>query len=355
MQCVQQPASVQVVIPARNEQDCIGRCLESLVSQKEITFQITVVDDGSTDRTRAIAESFPGVRVMSASEPPPGVMGKCNALMTGTRGATAEWLLLTDADTFHYPGSLATAVREAKEHGAQLLSYSPEQETGSLAELALLPVIFAELARTYSPQRVNDPADPTAAVNGQYLLVYRRDYEELGGHGAVAGKVLEDVGLALIFKRSGRKLWFRQGRGLVRTRMYRDFRSMREGWTKNLALLFPRPLHLAFTRTAEFVALPLALAVASALFLESRPALATEVFCLGVLCYAFFLARIRKAHFPWQANLMAFLGLPLFVYLLWRSWFHSKVRHTVVWKGRTYTQSEPSAPLSSSIRKGSIS
>jgi hypothetical protein len=355
MQCVQQPASVQIVIPARNEQDCIGRCLESLASQQGIGLQITVVDDGSSDRTRAIAESFAGVRVIPAGEPAPGVTGKCNALVSGTRGATSEWLLLTDADTFHYPGSLAAAVREANEHDAQLLSYSPEQETGSLAELALLPVIFAELARTYPPQQVNDPTDPTAAVNGQYLLVRRQDYEELGGHAAVAGKVLEDVELAVLFKRAGKKLWFRQGQGLVRTRMYRDFRSMREGWTKNLALLFPHPIQLALTRTREFVTLPLALLIAGDLFLEPRRALAWAFLGVGVLYYALFLDRIRRAHFPWQANLVAFLGLPLFVYLLCRSWFHTKVRHTVVWKGRTYTQSAPQAPLSSSIGKGSLS
>jgi glycosyltransferase involved in cell wall biosynthesis len=355
MQLVQHPADVQVVIPARNEEDCIGRCLESLVSQQGIAFQITVVDDGSTDRTRAIAESFARVRVIAAGEPAPGVMGKCNALMTGTRGATAEWLLLTDADTFHYPGSMAAAVHEANEHGADLLSYSPEQETGSLAELALLPVIFAELAHTYPPKLVNDPDSPVAAVNGQYILVRRNVYEELGGHAAVAGKVLEDVELALLFKRARKKIWFRQGTGLVRTRMYRDFRSMREGWTKNLALLFPRPIQLALIRAREFVTLPLALFIAAVLFLEPRPALAWAFVGIGALYYALFLMRARKAHFPWPANLMAFLGLPLFVYLLCRSWFHAKVRHTVVWKGRTYTQSAPPAPLSSSIRKGSLS
>src|SRR6185312_8638632 len=105
--------TVQVIIPARNEEDCLGRCLASLVSQEGIDFSITVVDDGSTDRTRAIAQSFPGVRVLSATEPFPGVSGKCNALVAGVQGATAPWLLFTDADTFHYPGSLAAAVAEA--------------------------------------------------------------------------------------------------------------------------------------------------------------------------------------------------------------------------------------------------
>src|SRR2546421_8844568 len=64
---------VQVIVPARNEQECIGRCLQSLVSQQGIDFQITVVDDCSTDRTRAIAESFAGVRVIGSCEPTQGV------------------------------------------------------------------------------------------------------------------------------------------------------------------------------------------------------------------------------------------------------------------------------------------
>src|ERR1044071_1919396 len=105
--------TVQVIIPARNEEDCIGRCLDSLVRQTGISYQITVVDDGSTDRTRAIAESFPEVRVISAGEPQHGLSGKCNALVRGVEGASAEWLLFTDADTFHYPGSLAAAVKRA--------------------------------------------------------------------------------------------------------------------------------------------------------------------------------------------------------------------------------------------------
>src|SRR5438445_13725989 len=107
--------TVDVIIPARNEEDCLGRCLQSLVAQKGISFQITVVDDGSTDRTRAIAESFPGVRVLSAGELRLGMTGKVNALVIGAAGSSAEWLLFTDADTFHCPGSLVGSLRGAED------------------------------------------------------------------------------------------------------------------------------------------------------------------------------------------------------------------------------------------------
>ncbi|MGB8131622.1 MAG: glycosyltransferase family 2 protein [Candidatus Angelobacter sp.] len=347
--------TVDVIIPARNEEDCIGRCLQSLVVQQGISFQITVVDDGSTDRTRAIAESFPGVRVLSAGELKPGMIGKCNALITGAAGSTAKWLLFTDADTFHYPGSLAASVREAEERNIDLLSYSPEQESVTWWELAVMPVVFAELVRVYPPERVNDPADPTVAANGQYILVRRQVYEAIGGHQSVAGKLLDDVELARIFKASDHKIWFRFGKGIVRTRMYRSFRAMWEGWTKNLTLLFRRPLRLAILRGLEFMAITTALAAGLALLAlgDRRNSFFPLVF--GALAYANFISRLQQAHFPWKANLMAFIGLPFFVSLLVRSHIHSSVRGELTWKGRTYSQSAPGAAADSSIRKGDLS
>ena len=343
--------TVQVIIPARNEEDCIGRCLESLARQKGIDYEIRVVNDGSIDRTRAIAESFPNVQVLDAQELLAGMSGKCNALITGTAGATAEWLLFTDADTFHYPGSLAAAVQEAAKRGVDLLSYSPEQETGSWYERILMPVVYAELTRTYPTEKVNDLQSPIVAANGQYILVRRRIYEKLGGHQAVAGKLLEDVELAKLFKVSNHKILFRFGGGLVRTRMYRSFAAMWEGWTKNLALLFRHPLRLATLRVLEFAwicSLP-----AAWLVLESggNYPFATAGFCLGLIFYVLFLVRIRRAHFAASANLLSFLGLPLFSLLLVRSWLHSRVRGEVRWKGRTYPKTAPERTPDSSTRE----
>ena len=344
--------TVDVIIPARNEEDCLGRCLESLIAQEGISFQITVVDDGSTDRTRAVAESFPGVRVLSAPELTPGMMGKSNALIAGAAGSQAKWLLFTDADTFHYPGSLAVSVCEAEDRHVDLLSYSPEQQAVTWWELAVMPVVFAELARTYPTEKVNDPSDPTVAANGQYVLARRKVYEALGGHAAVATKLLEDLELARLFKASNHKIWFRFGGGIVRTRMYRSFRALWEGWTKNLALLFLRPLALAAMRAFEFLAI--AGSITAGLLLialgDLRSAFIPLIF--GVLAYLNFLSRIQEAHFPGKANLMAFIGLPIFVSLLVRSHIHSNVRGELTWKGRTYSQSAPKASGTSSIRKG---
>src|SRR6266567_6670515 len=244
---------VSLIVPARNEEACLGACLGSLVAQTGITFEIIVVDDDSTDRTAEIARSFPGIHVISAGPLPDNWTGKNNAMSAGPKAAKGKWLLFTDADTVHQPGSLARAVAEAEQHGAALLSYSPAQEVRGFWEKAVMPVIFAELAATYPPKKVNDPASPIAAANGQYLLISREAYDAVGGHTKIASELLEDVAMARLVKRSGRKIFFRYGGDAVRTRMYRSFAQMKEGWTKNLALLFPKPRTLAVLRMAEFL------------------------------------------------------------------------------------------------------
>src|ERR1700691_4019473 len=309
--------AVSVIVPARNEEACLDACLQSLAAQGGITLEIIVVDDHSPDRTRDVALSFSNrqVRLIEAGPLPPGWTGKNNAVIAGSRTARGEWLLFTDADTIHLPGSLARSLEEAKRHGASLLSYSPEQIVKSFWEKAVMPVIFAELAASYRPSQVSDPNSPVAAANGQYILITREAYDAVGGHAAIAGNLLEDVALARAVKRSGRKIFFRHGADAVRTRMYRSFAKLREGWTKNLALLFPSPIRLATLRALEFVLIvaSFAIAVASSLRGHPRPAILTGILCL--ILYLSFLARIRRAHFSWDANILALLGLPLFAYL----------------------------------------
>jgi glycosyltransferase involved in cell wall biosynthesis len=243
--------TVSVIVPARNEEACLATCLESLVSQEGISKEILVVDDHSTDRTRQTAQSFPGVRVIEAGPLPTGWSGKNNALTAGAQQARGQWLLFTDADTVHKPGSLARAVAEAEAHSADLLSYSPEQEVHGFWERAVMPVIFAELARKYPPSKISDGSSGLAAANGQYLLISRAAYDAVGGHRAVASSLLEDVALARAVREASGAIRFRYGGEAVRTRMYRGFRQLREGWTKNLRLLFPEVVPLAILRTAD--------------------------------------------------------------------------------------------------------
>jgi GT2 family glycosyltransferase len=327
---------VSVIVPARNEEASLPTCLDSLVSQGGVIFEVIVVDDASADRTRQIAESFPGVHVVDAPPLPPGWTGKNNALATGAKTARGQWLLFTDADTVHRPGSLARSLAEAEQHGAALLSYSPEQEVHGFWENAVMPVIFAELACTYRPSQVCNPASRAAAANGQYLLITRQAYDAVGGHSAVATSLLEDVALAKAVKQSGRRIFFRFGGDALRTRMYRNFSQLREGWTKNLVLLFPSPARLAALRLTEFLLILGSSAVAVVAISRGsyRPGALAAI--LAVIVITTFVKRIRKAHFSWISNALALFGLPIFSYLLLRSRSAHK-QGTVQWKGRTYT------------------
>jgi glycosyltransferase involved in cell wall biosynthesis len=334
---------VSVIVPARNEEAALGSCLQSLLAQTGLGFEIIVVDDNSTDRTLELAKGFPGVKVIAASPLPSGWTGKNNALVCGAQQARGQWLLFTDADTVHLPGSLQRALDEAKQHGAALLSYSPEQDVRGFWEKAIMPVIFAELARTYSPSRVSDPNSAAAAANGQYLLISRQAYDAVGGHAAVAGSLLEDVALAQAVKRSGHKIYFRYGGDAVRTRMYRSFAQLREGWTKNLALLFPQPLQLAFLRMGEFSWIAGGSIFAVTAAAKRRLDLVALATLGAVVPYSLFRKRIHKAHFSSLSNLLAILGLPLFSYLLWRSQLSHK-QGRVLWKGRVYDGSDSREP-----------
>ncbi|MFZ0135990.1 MAG: glycosyltransferase family 2 protein [Candidatus Sulfotelmatobacter sp.] len=330
--------SVSVIVPARNEEVCLGACLQSLIEQSGVPLEIIVVDDHSTDCTREIALSFSNqhVRVIEAGPLPSGWTGKNNAVTAGSKAATSEWLLFTDADTIHRPGSLARSLEEAQRHGASLLSYSPEQIVKTFCEKAIMPVVFAELAANYRPSQVSDPNSPAAAANGQYILITREAYDAVGGHAAVAGNLLEDVALARAVKRSGRQIIFRYAADAVQTRMYRSFAQLREGWTKNLALLFLAPARLAALRTVEFVLIAASAVIAVFAAVRGRWQPAAAAGTLAVIMCGLFLKRIRRAHFAWDANLLALFGLPFFSYFLLRS----KAAHatgTVAWKGRQYS------------------
>jgi len=342
---------VSVIVPVRNEEASLAICLESLVAQTGIAFEIIVVDDHSTDRTREIADSFANahphlVHVIEAGPLPAGWTGKNNAIVNGVREARGEWLLFTDADTVHRPHSLMWAFAEAKRNEADLLSYSPGQIAVTFWEKAVLPVVFAELAREYPPSKVSDPGSPVAAANGQYILIQRKAYEAVGGHAAIADEILEDVALARAVKRAGFEIRFRYADDAARTRMYRNFRQLREGWTKNLALLFPNPGWLA-VKTLLWWILPW-----SALLLVLGHVAGHRWWnALFIATILYNTTRLRRANFDWTMEFLgAAFGMPMFAYLLLRS-KHAHAKGNVSWKGRTYPDRKREAQQNS--EKGS--
>jgi hypothetical protein len=198
-----------------------------------------------------------------------------------------------------------------------------------------MPLIFSELASVYPPKQVNDPADSLAAANGQFLLVERDAYFSVGGHRALGRDVLEDVALARAVKRSGKTIRFRYAADAVVARMYRTTGEMVAGWTKNLALLMPAPISLALWRILDLL-LFFGLPVLAFIVPPKVPYQGILFFLLWVrTCFRFY-NRVMRSNFPLADVAVSILGIPLFVYMLVRSYIQHRIRGEVEWKGRSY-------------------
>jgi len=330
---------VSAIIPARNEEVSIARAVESVAAQAEIA-EVIVVNDESSDRTGEILDELrariPRLRVLAASALPAGWTGKNHAASTGAAAARGDWLLFTDADTYHLPGSMRRALSDAVGHNAVLVSYSPEQEMETFWERALVPFIYCRLAEKYSYARVNNQDLADAAANGQFLLIRRDIYESVGGHGAVAARILEDVALAEMVKGAGNSIYFSAPRGVVRSRMYRSFPAMWEGWTKNLHLLFggewnPRGAY-------EMLGIALLLAIGWHMrIVKMHPALSAVCALCAILIgwHARYALALRRNHFPLRFIQYGLLGRWLYGAARIASWWKN-TRGTVLWKGREY-------------------
>jgi glycosyltransferase involved in cell wall biosynthesis len=343
---------LSVIVPARNEADVLRPCLESLLAQSEAGFavgedwELLLVDDGSTDATRSIALSLSSLTVLDPDPLKPGWTGKANAVWTAARKARGEWLLFTDADTIHTPGNLERAIHEAQHAQVVMLSYSPRQMVSGFWQRALMPLIFSELALTFPPQKVSDPSSRVAAANGQFMMIQRAAYFQVGGHQAVAGSLLEDVDLAFLLKRRKFPIRFRYAPDALSTRMYRSFDAMVEGWTKNLARLFSYPVMMAAWKALDlFLILGLPLLVWH-FFALPVPRYALAAVWLRVLWR--FYARVTKSNFPPSDCALSVFALPLFCLLLVSSWWQHTVRSEVAWKGRAYSTAKRANESSSS-------
>src|SRR5258708_7690204 len=164
---------ITAIVPARNEEQMITTCVRSLAQQAEIA-EIVVVNDQSTDRTaeivRALTAEIPWLRFLETQGVPPGWVGKNHAVWLGAQEARGPWLLFTDADAEMLAGAAARALRIAKETGAALVSFSPEQLTGSWYEKSLVPFVYCRLTKYYSYDAVHDPQTKPPTSTAQFLL-----------------------------------------------------------------------------------------------------------------------------------------------------------------------------------------
>lgn len=337
--------SLSIVVPARNEERQIERCVRSLLAQEHPNFELIVVDDCSDDGTPAILDRIASedarLRVVSGRALPQGWVGKPWALVQGTEIARGTWLLFTDADTVHHPAGAAAVHEAAVAAELDVLSVLTEQELGSITERALMPSFFlAILGGTGAIGDVENPAKADAALfNGQYIMTSRTAYDAVGGHASVRGEIAEDLELARRFKRDGRfRIALAGSEGVATTRMYRSLAEIWNGFTKNFALgLRGRPLWGALGIAILAGVSPLApiVFVADAVTGHELAALATAGGMGAVAGVVAYQARLMRL--PPLSVLWFWLGTAFtVVVLLWSMLLFASGRG-VVWRGRRYS------------------
>jgi GT2 family glycosyltransferase len=220
--------TVSVVVPARDEGGQIGRCVSAILAQDAKVAEVVVVDDGSRDATAAAA-SAAGARVVPAPAPGAGQAGKASA------GAAGRWLAFVDADVVLAPEAISRLLAACRDTAAVAGSPLARQVTRALWEELLLPDLGLAVAERLDLDAIADPAQAGAFLSGQCLLVRRDAYEAVGGFGAVAGSLVEDVALARRLKAAGGRLEVRLAPDLAAVRMYGRLGDLWEGLAKNLA------------------------------------------------------------------------------------------------------------------------
>ena len=335
---------VSVVIPARNEELDIEATVRSHLSTDYPDFQVVVVDDRSTDATANIlgklAREVPRLVVVSGTDPPGGWLGKPHALWEGAQVADGEILLFADADVRYDPRAIREAVALLDARSLDLLTFFPHFEMRGFWENVLLPflgvTVFLGLGFVAASRRARGLALGAGAGN----LVRRSTYDAVGGHEALRNSVVDDVRLANAVKRAGFPVAAFRAGDRVSVRIYRGFRAVWNGFTKNVAW--------AFAGAWGAVLLPL---VTFVLFLWIVPA----VTLLGAAAGAHvasgdvrLAAVLLGATILLRAALARSLGDPLWpavthpimaavwTGLLGRSLFHRFVRRRLTWRGREY-------------------
>lgn len=335
---------VSVVIPARNEEKDIRAAVASHLSQGSSELEVVVVDDRSTDGTPQIladlARNDSRLRIVEGKEPPPGWLGKPHALWEGAQAARGDLLLFADADVRYQPGAVAAAVSFLTERGADFLAIVPRIESHGFWENVLMPNLLYLLYCGPAFLANSDRARWMAIGGGAGNLIRRSTYEAIGSHESLKDSVIDDVHLALRVKRSGFRTRVARAEDLVAVRMYRGFREVWNGFSKNAAYLFSGVLGIVLTGflLATFLlalAPPVILAAAAlgAPAAVSHWILAAGVFLLLMLTRAALARAIGEPVWPcWTHSLLA----AVWTGIILRSLFHRIVQKRLTWRGREF-------------------
>jgi chlorobactene glucosyltransferase len=247
---------VSVLIPARNESECIEGCLRSVLGQSGIDFEVIVLDDCSEDDTYRLAAAIvdPRLTVLAGQPLPDGWTGKNWACHQLAQRASGPLLCFVDADTRLAPEAVRGAVDALTGHRADLVSYLVAAEYRTVAQAVLLPMVNHALLALFPVFVMHSRWFPRIALAlGPFLIVRADAYQQVGGHAARRGEVVDDVKLCRAVKASGGRVRLANGARVATTRWYADTRGIWNGFSKNAFGALESSSVLAFVTSVVLV------------------------------------------------------------------------------------------------------
>jgi len=224
---------VSIILPARNEEKYIAKCLESLLTQDYQNFEIIAVNDSSTDKTESIiyeyAKRSSCIVPVSARPKPDGWAGKNWACYEGYRKATGEVFLFTDADTVHSPFVVSLALGHLLHDNLDAITAIPKLLCNDIWTKITLPLLSTFLHSRFSPLRVNNPRTKTGYFFGSFYMITRDTYESIGTHKIVKHELVEDGALGSMVKEQNFRMKMVRGERFIDAMWSRDFETLWHG------------------------------------------------------------------------------------------------------------------------------
>lgn len=331
------------MVPARDEADVLPVTLPTLLAQDYPgPVRVFLVDDGSTDGTADIAARTGTVTVVRPGPPPPGWTGKLWALRAGAaaaaQAADPDYLLFTDADIAHRPGSLAALVRAAVAYRLDLVSQMARLRVRTRWERLVVPAFVYFFAMLYPFRWSNRTGARTAAAAGGCSLVRRAALDAAGGVAAIHGAVIDDVALARLLKRAGSVTWLGLADRVDSIRPYPTLGSLWRMVARSAyAQLRHSPLVLAGTVAGLVLVFLVPPAATAAGVVTGRTGLAVVGGLAWLVMASTYVPMLRYYGQPVAA---APLVLPATATLYLAMTVDSAIQHYrgrgAAWKGRTY-------------------
>jgi len=223
-------SKVSIILPARNEEKFIEKCLNSLLNQDYDNYEIIAINDSSKDSTGDIikkySEKFPKVVFVDAKPKPDGWIGKNWACIEGYKKASGDLLLFTDADTAHTSSVISLAVSHLLSLELDVLTVIPRMLCLDKITKITLPMISTFLHTRFSALRVNDTSKGTGYFFGSFFIIKKSTYDSVGTHESVKGELVEDGALGRKVKESGFKMRMVRGEHLVDAVWARDIHTL---------------------------------------------------------------------------------------------------------------------------------